>query len=189
MYYVYVATNKTNGMKYVGVTNDLTRRIKEHLRAEYKFGKELRKLGKESFTFELIPFDTVDEAYEFEGLMVGIEEVNSGKFYNMIPGGIPNGFYGDYNPMRRQEVKDKHPSLFSADNNTMNSPESKQKMVESQNRKRVIVGFTVYSGVREAARCLGMSRQKLVHRLKSNNFPDHQYFDKDHSGEVVRTSN
>ena len=188
MYYVYVATNKTNGMKYVGVTNDLSRRIKEHLRAEYKFGKELRKLGKESFTFEVIPFDTAEEAYEFKGLMVGIEEVNSGNFYNMMPGGVPSGFYGDYNPMRRQEVKDNHPSLFTTKDNHMNNPKSKQKMIESKNRKRVIVGLTVYPGVREAARCLGMSRQKLVHRLKSNNFPDHQYFDMDHSGEKLRSS-
>ena len=30
MYYVYIITNKTNTVLYVGVTNDLKRRIKEH---------------------------------------------------------------------------------------------------------------------------------------------------------------
>lgn len=169
-------------MKYVGVTNNLERRIKEHLRAEYDFGKILKSLGKEAFSFEVIPFDTAEEAYEFEGLMVGIEEINSGSFYNMIPGGIPAIGYGDYNPMRRQYVKDKHPSLFSSENNPMNDPISKQKMIESQHRKAVIIAGMEYPGVREAARQLDCSRQKLVHRLKSSNFPDHQYVEQDHSG-------
>ena len=34
MYYVYILTNKTNHVLYVGVTNDLSRRLKEHKNAE-----------------------------------------------------------------------------------------------------------------------------------------------------------
>ena len=30
MYYVYIMTNKTNSVLYVGVTNDLSRRAREH---------------------------------------------------------------------------------------------------------------------------------------------------------------
>ena len=30
MYYVYILTNKTNEVLYIGVTNDLSRRLREH---------------------------------------------------------------------------------------------------------------------------------------------------------------
>ena len=32
MYYIYILTNKTNSVVYIGVTNDLHRRLQEHKR-------------------------------------------------------------------------------------------------------------------------------------------------------------
>lgn len=180
MYYVYIATNLKNNKKYVGVTNNLNRRIREHLRSSYDFGKALQEFGLDCFNFQLLDFETSEEAFEFEGLAVGLEEANSDKFYNMMPGGVPNNFQGDYNPMRRESVKQKHPSMFTTENNPMNCAVSKQKMIENQKRKSVIIDDVEYPGVREAARVLNMSRQKLVYRLKSIHFPTYQY--KNHSG-------
>lgn len=174
---MYILTNKVNNKKYIGVTNNFERRFIEHQRSKYNIGKALREYGKDNFKIELIPCDTKEEAYELEGLSVTLEDVNSGNFYNMIPGGIVNNFEGDMNPMRRNDVKDKHPSLFTSEANPMKDPELREKNQQAQKLRKVLIGDTVYFGVREAARQLGMSRQKLIHRIKSNNFPDHQYWD------------
>jgi hypothetical protein len=77
--------------------------------------------------------------------------------------------------MHRQDVLDKHPGLFTSEYNPIHDPTIKKKMIESQACKRVSVLGTEYYGVREAARALNVSRQCLVHRLKSTTFPDYYY--------------
>lgn len=65
--YIYSITNKVNGKTYIGKTNDLVRRWKEHY-----YGKggavilknALKKYGVENFLFDVIakiPFDTKEE--------------------------------------------------------------------------------------------------------------------------------
>ena len=174
MYYVYVATSPSN-KRYVGVTNDLKRRMKEHMSSPYPFGRALRKHGKENFIFDIIECPDVHHAMELEGLMVGEDEVTSDSFYNVCVGGTLSNVLLQKNPMHDPDVVAKHPSLFSSTKNPMFNPKSKQKMIESQKRKKVKVEGKTYAGVREAARSLGILRQTLVHRLKSVNFPEYSY--------------
>ena len=74
MNYIYVYTNKINGHQYIGQTNNLERRKREHLSCSYNensnsynhlFHKKIREYGINNFDFDILE--------EIEG---SIEEVN-----------------------------------------------------------------------------------------------------------------
>lgn len=178
MYIVYIAINVINYKKYIGVTNNFKRRLKEHMNSPYPFGRALRKYGKENFSFQEVPVKDVHEAMELEALLVGEEEASSDEYYNVCIGGTLGDVLKGKNPMHDPNVVAKHPSLFTTTKNPMLNPKSKQKMIEAQKRKAVTVEGKEYPGVREAARSLGISRQLLIHRIKSVNFPLYSYLDK-----------
>ena len=173
-YIVYKATSPS-GRIYIGVTNNFKRGMKEHLSSPQPFGHAVRKYGREGFHYEFEEFDTVEDALAREAELVTINEVKSRKYYNTSLGGSFSNVLQNDNPMHRQEVLEKHPNLWTTENNPMNNPVSKQKMIESQNRKKVSIDGVIYNGVREAARQLNSYRQFVVHRLKSENFPDWYY--------------
>lgn len=173
-YILYKATSPS-GRIYIGVTNNFKRRMKEHLSSKFPFGHALRKYGKENFTYDFEYFETVEEALSKESELITIEEVKSKKFYNSTIGGsFSNSLKGD-NPMHKPEVLENHPNLWTSENNPMKNPESKQKMIQSQNCKKVSIEGIEYYSVREACRKLGTYRQFVIHRLKSSNFPEWYY--------------
>lgn len=176
MYLVYIATSPSN-KKYIGVTNNLKRRLKEHLSSPYPFGRALRKYGKDNFTYETIEAKDVHDALEMENLLVTEDEVNDDQFYNLCVGGTLSQVLQSNNPMHDPDIVAKHPSLFSTTKNPMFNPKSKQKMIEAQKKKKVLIGDVLYDGVRYAANQIGISRQCLIHRIKSDNFPNYQYWD------------
>lgn len=175
MFYVYTLTNKMNNRKYIGATSDLKRRLKEHKSAATDIGRDIRKFGIEKFTitFEILP--TREAAFIREAELVSENEISSDEFYNRALGGKVARMPGDFNPMRDKTISSRHPNIWSSSNNPMNNPEQKKKMIQSQDTRAVSIAGKIYYGVREAARQNGMSRQKLVYRLKSDNFPDHFY--------------
>lgn len=66
-YSIYRLTNKVNGKVYIGVTNNLKKRMREHSYAlnDYLISKAIRKYGWESFTCEVIDQTNIErEAYE-----------------------------------------------------------------------------------------------------------------------------
>lgn len=173
-YILYKATSPS-GRTYIGITNNFKRRMKEHGSSKFPFGHALRKYGTKNFTFEFEYFDTVEGALNRESELVTPETLASKKLYNAMLGGTLANTLAADNPMHRQEVLDNHPNLWTTENNPMNSPESKLKMIESQNRKRISIKGVEYPGIREAARQISESRQLVVYRLKSPNFPDWYY--------------
>lgn len=173
---VYIARSPSNKI-YVGITNNFKRRLKEHGSSPYPFGRALRKYGKANFTYEFINCKDLSEAYEIEELLIGPDEVKDKRIYNIACGGRQGAHIGERNPMKRPEVWKNHPSLFTKENNPMNNPEIKAKALKSgeKYKKPVSIKGARYNGVREAARDIGFSRQRLVHRLKSDNYKDHYY--------------
>lgn len=169
---VYIARSPSNKL-YIGITNNFKRRLKEHNSSPYPFGKALRKYGKPNFTFSFVVCESLDDAYEIEELLVGIDQVKDKNYYNISCGGRPVVQIGKLNPMRRPEVI-ANPSLFTTENNPMNSPSIREGHNAHQ-KKPVSIEGVRYDGVRGAAKAIECSRQKLVYRLKSDNYKDHYY--------------
>lgn len=61
MFYVYAITNSVNGKKYIGITNDITRRFRQH-KSQLKYGKHpnvklqraYNKYGQDKFDFSVL---------------------------------------------------------------------------------------------------------------------------------------
>ena len=82
------------------------------------------------------------------------------------------------NPMKDPTMLAKHTGVFSTTNNPLNDPEIalKHKLLLQEKLGRVvIIQDQEYPSVGEAARSLGMSTQKLRHRLKVPTFPEYYY--------------
>ena len=97
MNYIYCYTNKINGKKYVGQTNNIERRKREHISVafnpnskdyEYLFHKKLREYGLDNFIFSILEETTEDKVNEAEQFW--IKELHSyvqENGYNLTLGG------------------------------------------------------------------------------------------------------
>ena len=100
--YIYSITNEINGKTYIGKTNDLVRRWKEHYYGKGNtaiLNNAFKKYGLNHFVFEIvvqIPFDNVDEMNkvlsQLEIYYIGLYE-SFGKGYNATAGGDGICFY------------------------------------------------------------------------------------------------
>lgn len=171
-YYIYKLTDP-NGKSYVGVTNNVKRRMKEHRSSSWPIGVALREIGEKNFTLIVEEFETRDMALEREFELVSLDTVKD--MYNVTVGGNTSTQMTFSNPMFNPEVVNNHKGTWTSTNNPMKDPTIKAKMVASQKRKPVSVDGVVFNGVREAGRALGISRQLVVFRLKSDSFPSWFY--------------
>lgn len=98
MYYVYCFNNKITNNKYIGQTNDLTRRFREHFSSAYNkksevynymFSKKIREYGVENFEIIILEIlSNQKEALEKEAYWVTHYNTYEGAGYNTSPGGI-----------------------------------------------------------------------------------------------------
>lgn len=119
MYYIYCYINKINQHKYVGQTNNLKRRIREHKSCAFNekassyndlIHRKIRQYGIENFdiiTLEIIYEDNIDLVNERE--IYWIKEKNSfckyGEGYNMNIGGGRRDFSSILSKEEIKEIK------------------------------------------------------------------------------------
>lgn len=93
---IYKITKKENGKSYIGQSNDIERRFKEHtFKNEIPIDKAIQKYGKESFQFEILEECSLDELDEKERYWINYYNTYKGFGYNCSEGGGLN--FGENN--------------------------------------------------------------------------------------------
>jgi len=102
-YILYKTTNTINDKFYIGVHK---RNGRNYLGSGKILKSAIKKYGKENFRREtLISFKNESDAYDFEKMFVNEKMIMGGMCYNIVEGGgNPPTFYGEDNPMHRNNI-------------------------------------------------------------------------------------
>lgn len=87
---IYKITNLTTGKSYVGQSCDIEKRFREHKsHANYQLGKDIRELGEDNFSFEILEECEKDQLDSKEDYYIRFyNTIDNG--YNIIGGGQNN---------------------------------------------------------------------------------------------------
>ena len=92
---IYKITKKENGKSYIGQSNDIERRIKEHQSKRtrpYPIELAIQKYGKDAFTYEVLEECSLEELDEREKYWIAYYNTYKGFGYNCnIGGGTSSG--------------------------------------------------------------------------------------------------
>lgn len=90
MWVVYKTVNNINNKVYIGVHGDYTGKY-DYLGSGVALKNAIKKHGKENFSHSIIKlFDSADQAFEYEKLIVDAEFVKDPNTYNLACGGTGN---------------------------------------------------------------------------------------------------
>lgn len=141
MFLIYKATNKTNGKVYIGKTNALGRRKREHWSSAKRgldtlFCRALRKYGVDGFQFETLErLPTEVLAYEAEQRLIQQFRANDRCYgYNLTAGG--DGLRANsITPEERQRRSERGKAYIGAKNpffGKVHTPETRQAIREAR---------------------------------------------------------
>jgi group I intron endonuclease len=187
-YYIYLVTNTITGKQYIGFTNDVHRRIRQHFCAKdnLSFHPDVRRYGKDVFDVDVIfEYDDLDFTLDvMEPYFIDWYDTYENG-YNTIRGGsrgrtnIPhsnktktqisislvetytNGFSEEHRKNLSASAKTRH--------NPKRSKEARSNLkAAAQRRKKPVIGTDPsgtehrFSSATDAARALGFSRPHIV---------------------------
>jgi len=141
-YSIYRLTNKVNGKVYIGVTNNLKKRMREHSYASNDFliSKAIRKYGWESFEQEVIA-ETKDEREAYDILEPRyIAEHNSNDMpvgYNLTEGGQGSTGYSPSEESRQKMREAKLGKKQSPDAVCKRAESLKGRKFSKETRKKI----------------------------------------------------
>ena len=88
---IYKITKIENGKSYIGQSNDIKRRIKEHqYKTDIPIEKAIQKYGKDAFTYEIIEECSIEELDQKERYWIEYFNTYKGFGYNCSEGGGSN---------------------------------------------------------------------------------------------------
>ena len=107
---IYKIQNKENGKIYIGQSNDIERRIKEHCypsryKNNYPIDVAIHKYGKTAFTFDVVEECNLNELNEREEQWIKYYQSNTNKGYNCNEGGSQASI-GENNPKAKLTESD-----------------------------------------------------------------------------------
>lgn len=104
---IYKITKKENGKSYIGQSNNIERRIKEHQSKRthpYPIENAIQKYGKDAFTYEVLEECKLEELDEKEKYWIAYYNTYKGFGYNCNEGGGKSS--GENNPKARLTEED-----------------------------------------------------------------------------------
>ena len=125
---VYMYTNKVNGRRYIGITNDLERRRKEHLRHSTQLiDRKIKEYGADNFDLVVIFTGTYEECkIKEQEYIEQYQTLASQNGYNITKGG--DGVVGfSHSEESKKRMSESHKKLP----HKPHSEETKQKISES----------------------------------------------------------
>ena len=161
-FYYYSILNIKNNKRYLGITENIERRKKEHFNnlrnnshCNYKLQMDWNSYSEESFLFQILDekeFEDENLAYEYEKELICQ--------YNSITNGYNIAIGGHVNPMYSNEIKEK-------------MTKTKQSQVPNiyqleEIEENIFKVLGVFNSQKEAQRITGCSQRNINRSLKEN---------------------
>jgi len=120
IYSLYMYTNKINGKRYIGVTNNVVRRQKEHTNMKSGarvFRAAMKLYGPEAFDFKVLAiFDRVDAAaYHEQAAILKFGTLSHTRGYNIRAGAPGTRYSGPLADIIKQKLSKAHLGSHSSD--------------------------------------------------------------------------